>query len=34
MIIIIYDESEEDVESKIPEYLEDLLEQIRNEEME
>ena len=34
MIVIIYDESEEDVESKIPEYLEDLLEQIRNEEME
>lgn len=34
MIIIIYDESEEEVETKIPEYLEDLLEQIKNQELE
>lgn len=34
MIIIIYDESEQEPESKIPEYLEDLLEQIKNSELE
>lgn len=35
MIIIIYDNSEEEnIESKIPEYLEDLLEQIKNQEVE
>lgn len=35
MIIIICDESEEkDIETKIPEYLEDLLEQIKNQEIE
>lgn len=35
MIVIVYIVSEEEnVESKIPEYLEDLLEQIKNQEME
>lgn len=34
MIIIIYDESEEEVETKIPEYLQDLLDQIKNGELE
>lgn len=36
MIVIVYiiSEEEKDIETKIPEYLEDLLEQIKNQEIE